>query len=187
METIIQKENFGIILSLLSLVVALYTLYINFRNRITTKNTFELSHFGFISTRPYLYRIRTTQKDGFYIVHLSIYNASSGGMIIHSLTSYIESPNKNFLLRFLGILSWEILESSRWWPTKDPGNHEERLLHDAYKDIYVKDTADILVKIPGYINRSRHRFRIATNLDISFHTTTVDGFDSSFPYYFARK
>ncbi|WP_162941000.1 hypothetical protein [Photobacterium salinisoli] len=159
-----NQENFTILVSVISLLVAALALYFNYKSHCVTRKSYlinrELSRNGNI----YLDFVKVTQLDDRYVIHLVVFNPSEIGLILHGLAVFKEIESKGWINKVLNAQEWEKINKAIWWPTIDLEDLHIKYRDEEYKNMYVENARDIYVSIPGEMLESYHRFEIMTNL-----------------------
>jgi hypothetical protein len=130
--------------------------------------------------------VSTEQLDDNILIKLVFFNPGSIAAIIQSLTIYKEVEASSFIKRLLGFTEWKEIRSARWWPTADSSCKEPKSMADEYQNLYVEDHRDILVSIPGRIDRNVYRFAIQTNHGGHSHYSTIDATTTYFSHAFRQ-
>ena len=170
------------IISWLGLGVALISLILHFRNRKVVLRSYWLNRSNHRSSSIDFVYVNSKQKDDEYILKLVLFNPGSIASVIKSLTIYREIVSSNAFLRFFNISEWEEVTEAKWWPTKNDSCSEIKSFAEEYKNLYVDDLRDILVSMPGYIDRNRYKFHIKTNNGGYVCESRIDSISSCFPY-----
>lgn len=176
----------NLLMSSLSLVISLALLFIHLKNRKTQLNSYILSRSAFRSSSINLKYVSSEQLDDSILIKLVLFNPGSIATIIQSLTVYKEVESRFFIGRLLGFTEWREVREARWWPTTDSSCKTPKSMADEYKNLYVEDYRDILVSIPGLIDRNVYQFVIESNHGGLEHFSTIDSVTSYFPHAFRQ-
>lgn len=175
-----------LVIAVISLLISLYLLYINVKNRGTQVSTYRINRALHRSSRSVLQYINTEQLDGRFLVKLVLFNPGSTASIIHSFAVFKPIKNPNRLFRIFKPTVLQCIDDARWWPTRDENQKDPQYRDDEYKNLYVEDYRVILVSIPGWVDRERYEFEIRTNNDYLVHKTHILGIKGShqFSHYY---
>ncbi|WP_031359125.1 hypothetical protein [Caballeronia sordidicola] len=168
------QQIVSLVIAILGLLISLYLLYINIKNRRTQQSSYYISRALHRSSRIVLKYINAEQLDGRFLVKLVLYNPGSVASIIHSFAVFKPTVNPNRFFRLFKLNVLKRIEDAYWWPTQDENQKEPRYLDDEYRSLYVKDFRVILVSIPGWVDRVKYAFEIRTNNDFQIHETNLD-------------
>lgn len=182
MDNLGDTQIWTIAISLLSLLISFATLYINLKNRETQLNTYFLTRASHRSGNIDLKWVSSEQLENEVLIKLIFFNPGSIASIIQSLTIWREIPSDWRILRWLGQTEWEEVRSARWWPAADPSCKKLKNFADEYKSLYVSDYRELLILIPGYIDRNLYKFLIKTNNGQCSQKCTIDAIKSHFPH-----
>ncbi len=83
-------------------------------------------------------------------------------------------------------MRWQEIKEARWWPTSHPSCKDIKCFSDEYKSLYVKEHRDILISLPGYIDRNQYRFSIETSQGGIWIQTTIDYSKTNFDKKFVQ-
>ena len=170
------------IIGLLGLIFSLMSLVIHFKNRQTNKKSFNLNIQSNKKNNVELVHISNVQNTNNHVSKLVVFNPNSQGVILQSLQVYKEHKSKYWLLRVLNLgKKWEIVDN-KWWPTTKENDLEPKYLNDEYEQLYVSNSRIILVCMKGNRDKSLYRFHLKTSHQFINRITTIDGYDSNFPY-----
>lgn len=161
--------------AVIGLLISLYLLYINIKNRGTQVSAYRINRALHRSSRIVLKYINTEQLDGRFLIKLVLFNPGSIASVIHSFAVFKPVKNPNCFFRMFKPTVLRRIEDAHWWPTRDENQNEARYLDDDYQHLYVEDYRVILVTIPGLVDRERYEFEIRTNNDYQVHKTYIDG------------
>jgi hypothetical protein len=162
-------------IAIIGLLISLYLLYINIKNRRTQVSAYRITRALHRSSKIVLKYINAEQLDGRFLVKLVLFNPGSIATVIHSFAVFKPTKNPNWFFRIFKPSVLRRIEDAYWWPTQDEDQKEARFLDDEYQNLYVKDYRVILVSIPGLIDRERYEFEIRTNNDYQIQQTHIDG------------
>lgn len=173
-------------IAIVGLLISLYLLCINIKNRGTQVSAYRISRALHRSSRIVLKYINTEQLDGRFLVKLVLFNPGSIASVIHSFAVFKPIRNPNCFLRIFRPTVLKRIENAYWWPTRDENQKEAQYLDDEYSNLYVEDCRVILVSIPGLVDRARYEFEIRTNNDWQIHKTYLDGIKGThrFSYHY---
>jgi len=181
---IFDHELFKDIISFSSFIISMFLLVIHIKNRCIQLQSFwiskDLYRSGFID----LIHVSSKQLNDRVILKLVVFNPGSVSAVIKSFSVFREDYSRNFLLRFFGKKEWTEVHGARWWPTNNADDHSIKYLADEYRNLYIEEQRDILVSLPGLIDRNRYSFEIQTNLGWCRHETTIDGIATYFSHSF---
>ena len=181
MQNLSFEFNFNSISSIIAIVLSAIGLVIHFRNRKTTAKSYLISKVSYLRNSFDLMHIESKQGENEHLVKLAVYNPGSIQLLIRCVKIYKQSKIANPIYNFFGFhAKWERINDARWWPSKIEDFSDEKYLHQEYENLMVKDIRNIFVKIPGYMDRSRHKFEIMTSFGSMIHITTITGTNSSF-------
>lgn len=170
----------------IGLLISLYLLYINIKNRETQVSAYRITRTLHLSSKIVLKYINTEQLDGCFLVKLVLFNPGSIASIIHSLAVFEPTQNPNCFFRIFKPTVLKRIEDAYWWPTQDENQKEPRYLDDEYQNLYVEDYRVILVSIPGLVDRTLYEFEIRTNNHYQTLETHIDGIKGThqFSYHY---
>jgi hypothetical protein len=173
-------------IAVIGLLISLYLLYINIKNRGTQVSAYRITRTLHRSSKIVLKYINAEQLDGRFLVKLVLFNPGSIASVIHSFAVFKPTQNPNRFSRIFKPILLKRIEDAYWWPTRDESQKEARYLDDEYKNLYVEDYRVILVSIPGMVGRERYEFEIRTNNDYQIHQTHIDGIKGThrFSHYY---
>jgi len=169
------QQLFTLGIATVGLIISLYVLGINIKNRRTQVSAYHITRALHHSSRIVLKYIGTEQMDGHFVVKLVLFNPGSIASIIHSFAVFAPTRNTRPFFRIFSPIVRQRIEDSYWWPTRDDSNFEARHLDDAYQDLYVDDVRVILVSIPGLVGVNQYEFEVRTNNDYQTLKTHIDG------------
>ncbi|VVE24831.1 hypothetical protein PHO31112_03317 [Pandoraea horticolens] len=180
------QQLITLVIATVGLLISLYLLYINIKNRRTQVSAYRLTRALHRSSRIVLKYINTEQLDGRFLVKLVLFNPGSIASVIHSFAVFKPTKNPNLFFRIFKPTVLRRLEDAHWWPTQDENQKDARYLDDEYQNLYVADYRVILVSIPGLVGWERYGFEIRTNNDYQIHETPIDGIKGShrFSHYY---
>lgn len=180
------QELITLAIAIIGLLISLYLLYINIKNRRTQVSAYRITRGLHRSSRIVLKYINTEQLDGRFLVKLVLFNPGSIASVIHSLAVFKPAKNPDWFFRIFKPTVPTRIEGAQWWPTQDEDQKEARYLDDEFRNLYVEDYRVILVSIPGMVDRERYEFEIRTNNDYQIHETHVDGIKGThrFSHYY---
>lgn len=159
----------------IGLLISLYLLYINIKNRGTQISAYRITRSLHRSSQIVLQYINSEQLEGRFLVKLVLFNPGSVACVIHSFSVFKSTKNPNRFLRIFKPTVLNFVEDARWWPTRDEFQKEPTTLDEGYQNLYVEDCRIILVSIPGWLDREWYEFEIRTNSEDLIHKTRVDG------------
>lgn len=183
---LLDSQVLNLAMSSASLVTSLALLFIHFKNRKTQVSSYFLARATYRASSIDLKFVSSEQREGNVLIKLVLFNPGSIATLIQSLTVYKEVESRFFLFRFFGRTEWKEVDDAKWWPTSDPSCKDQKYFADEYKSLYVEDCRDIYVLLPGYINRSVHRFAVETNHGGYSHSSTIDATRTYFSHAFRR-
>lgn len=169
------QELVTLSIAVAGLLISLYLLYINIKNRGTQLAQYRISRHSHRSGRIVVQYVNTEQLEGRFLVKLVLFSLGSIASVIHSVAVSKLVGNSNRLLRLFKPMVHERIEDARWWPTLDESQKEPRYLDDNYRDLYVKDYRIILISVPGLVGEERYAFDVRTNNDYVTLRTHVSG------------
>ena len=175
-----------LLMSSLSLIVSLGVLIVHLKNRKTQFSSYALARHAHRSSSIDLALVSAEQLDGSILVKLVLFNPGSIAALIKSLTVYREVKSNSFLGRLFGSTEWKEITEARWWPTADSSSKTPKSFADEYQNLYVEDYRDILVSMPGLIDRNNYRYVIQTNLGGYETSSTIYAARSHFPHAFRQ-
>lgn len=181
-----ESQVLNLVMSSLSLIVSLGVLVVHLKNRKTQVNAYAMSRHTHRSSFIDLAFVSAEQLDVSVLLKLVLFNPGPIAAIIKSFTLYKKVKSNSFLGRLLGSSEWKEIAEARWWPTADSSCVTPKSFADEYPNIYVEDHRDILVSMPGLIDRSEYRYVIQTNLGGCETTSTIDTTWSCFPHAFRQ-
>lgn len=129
-----------------------------------------------------MYYVNSVEHKERYIIHLALFNPDSIGVVIQSLSVYRKTTYSYRFIPLLIFKSWDEIDGSRWWPTKNTTCYEVKSVHEEYENLYVDNMMDIMVSIPGYKDRELYKFQVKTNKNEHSITANIDIKQSYFPY-----
>jgi hypothetical protein len=173
-------------MSSLSLIISLGILIVHLKNRNIQFNAYAINRHTHRSSSIDLVFVSGEQLDDSVLLKLVLFNPDSVAAIIKSFTLYKEVKSTSFFGRLFGSTEWKEITLARWWPTVDSSSKTPRSFADEYQNLYVEDCRDILVSMPGMIDRNHYRFVIETNLGGYQTISTIDATRSYFPYAFRQ-
>lgn len=173
-------------IAIIGLLISLYLLYINIKNRGTQVSAYRITRTLHRSSKIVLKYINAEQLDGRFLVKLVLFNPGSIASVIHSFAVFKPTQNPNCFFRIFKPTVLKRIEDACWWPTRDENQKEARYLDDEYQNLYVENYRVILVSIPGLVDRKRYEFEIRTNNDYQIQKTHIDGIKGThqFSYYY---
>ncbi|WP_145986736.1 hypothetical protein [Burkholderia sp. MSMB617WGS] len=173
-------------IALIGLLISLYLLFINIKNRGTQLSAYRITRALHRSSRIVLKYINAEQLDGRFLVKLVLFNPGSIATVIHSLAVFKPTENPNRLFHVFKPTLLKRIEDAYWWPTQDKNQKEARYLDDEYKNLYVEDYRVILVSIPGLVGSEQYEFEIRTNNDYQIQKTHIRGIKGThrFSHYY---
>jgi hypothetical protein len=174
------------VISILSLLIAIVALVLNYKNRQTTVKGYLLSRHAIRSSQFDLLFVSSTQLDDSVLIKLAVFNPGSIAILIKSMTVFRKQKRQNSVLAFFFPEEWVELENVRWWPSDNDECKKVKTVADAYKLLYVQDQRDINVLIPGFIDRNTYQFHIATNHGGQYQQTRIDSTECYFPHFFEQ-
>lgn len=157
-----DASEISMVISIISLMISLAVLFIHYKNRKTTLHSYWINRNVHRYSASEMTIVRTIQQENSYFAHLVYFNPGSVASILQSLTVYRQVKYKLPFLPFF-LKDWEEITEAKWWPTESPDDFNVKFIADEYTNLYVEDYRDILVVLPGRINRGVHRFHIKTN------------------------
>ncbi|HGO5290763.1 TPA: hypothetical protein ACX6RK_001471 [Photobacterium damselae] len=181
-----NQEFYTTAISLISLFVAIFALYLNYRNNNVSKKSYLINRELIRNGNLHLDFVKATQLKDRYVVHLVVFNPSEIGLLLHSLTVFEIVENRSWINEFLNKLEWRELTEAKWWPTKNLDDLNIKSRIDEYNNAYVENSRDIYISIPGLMPRTKHKFEIMTNLGGYAHIGSVDSTKSYFSYSFQQ-
>lgn len=183
----IIKANFSNIISLCSLVISILMLRIYVKNRKLTKAAYYHAVNEYMDSDTQLRVVNREQIDNEICVRLAVYNLNNKPIFIHCLSVAQEKKRRGLSGLLFSKTEMQVLEGCRWWPNPDSDSNEAKYFHEKYESLIVKDIMIVQINIPGFINRERYCFELQTNRGYVKETTTIDGFNSSFPIVFQKE
>jgi hypothetical protein len=162
-------------IAIIGLLISLYLLYINIKNRETQVSAYRITRTLHRSSKIVLKYINTEQLDERFLVKLVLFSPGPIASIIHSSAVFKPTQNPNGFFRIFKPTVLKRIEGSYWWPTQNENQKEPRYLDDEYQNLYVEDYRVILMSIPGLVDRARYEFEIRTNNDYQILKTHIDG------------
>jgi hypothetical protein len=173
-------------IALIGLLISLYLLFINIKNRRTQLSAYRITRTLHRSSRIVLKYINVEQLDGRFLVKLVLFNPGSIATVIHSFAVFKPTENPNRLFRVVKPTLIKRIEDAYWWPTQDENQKDARYLDDEYKNLYVEDYRVILVSIPGLVGSEQYEFEIRTNNDYQIQKTDLRGIKGThrFSHYY---
>ncbi|WP_454806385.1 hypothetical protein [Paraburkholderia fungorum] len=173
-------------IALIGLLISLYLLFINIKNRGTQLSAYRITRTLHRSSRIVLKYINVEQLDGRFLVKLVLFNPGSIATVIHSFAVFKPIENPNRLFRVFKPTLLKRIEDAHWWPTQDENQKDARYLDDEYKNLYVEDYRVILVSIPGLVGSEQYEFEIRTNNDYQIQKTDLRGIKGThrFSHYY---
>ncbi|MDO6580184.1 hypothetical protein Q4491_02405 [Photobacterium sp. 2_MG-2023] len=181
-----NQDFYTIAISVISLSVAIFALYLNYRNHNISRKSYLVNRELIRNGSLHLDFVKATQLEDRYVVHLVIFNPSEIGLLLHSLTVFEIVENRSWINELLNKCEWRELSDAKWWPTKNLDDLNIKTRSDEYKNVYVESNRDIYVSIPGFMPRSKHKFEIMTNLGEYAHIGSVDSIRSYFSHCFQQ-
>ena len=187
------QQLITLVIAIIGLLISLYLLYINIKNRGTQVSAYRINRALHRSSQIVLQSISVEQLDGRFLVKLVLFNPGSIASVIHSFAVFKSTRNPNRLFRIFKPNVLNPIDNSYWWPTREENQKEPRYLDDDYQNLYVEDYRVILVSIPGLVDREQYEFEIRTNNGHLIHKTRIDGikgthrFSHHFKEWYAEK
>lgn len=169
------QELVTLAIALVSLLISLYLLYINIKNRGTQLAEYRMVRHFHRSGQTVVQYINAEQLEGRFLVKLVLFSPGSVASVIHSVAVFKLVGNSNRLLRLFKPTVHKRIEDARWWPTLDENQKEPRYRDDNYGDLYVRDYRVILISVPGLVGEERYAFDVRTNNDYVILRTHVSG------------
>lgn len=180
-------------IAIVGLLISLYVLYINIKNRVTQVSAYRVTRALHRSSNIVLKYINTEQLDGHFLVKLVLFNPGYIASVIHSFSVFKPARNPNRFFRIFKPKVLNQIDNAYWWPTREENQKEPRYLDDEYQNLYVEDYRVILVSVPGLVDREWYEFEIQTNNGHLIHKTHIDGvkgthrFSHHFKEWYAEK
>ncbi|EGR3000234.1 hypothetical protein MTR11_23655 [Vibrio sp. CCB-PB317] len=181
-----NQEFYTIAISLISLSVAIFALYLNYRNHRVSRKSYFINRELMRNGNLHLDFVKSTQLEDRYVVHLVVFNPSQIGLLLHSLAVFEIVENRSWINDLLNKREWVELTKAKWWPTTNLDDFNIKSRADEYKNVYVENSRDIYVSIPGFMPRTKHKFEIVTNLGGYAHIGSVDSTRSYFSHSFQQ-
>ncbi|HFG1793269.1 TPA: hypothetical protein ACGF1Q_003582, partial [Vibrio cholerae] len=185
-EVVMNQEFYTIAISLISLSVAIFALYLNYRNHRVSRKSYFINRELMRNGNLHLDFVKSTQLEDRYVVHLVVFNPSQIGLLLHSLAVFEIVENRSWINDLLNKREWVELTKAKWWPTTNLDDFNIKSRADEYKNVYVENSRDIYVSIPGFMPRTKLKFEIVTNLGGYAHIGSVDSTRSYFSHSFQQ-
>ncbi len=174
------------LISLANLFISLSLLFIHLRNIKTQRRSYILTRAAHRNSGVILKYVSSEQQEKSTLIRLILFNPGSIAFVIQSLSAHKQTDSKYSFLRYLGIMRWQEIKEARWWPTSHPSCKDIKCFSDEYKSLYVKEHRDILISLPGYIDRNQYRFSIETSQGGLWIQTTIDYSKTNFDKKFVQ-
>lgn len=181
-----NQEFYSAAISLISLSVSIFALYLNYRNNNFSRKSYLINRKLIRNYNLHVDFVKSTQLDDRYVTHLVVFNPSEVGLLLHSLTVFEIVENRSWLNQFLNKREWLELTEAKWWPTTNLDDLNIKSRAEEYKNVYVENNRDIYVSIPGFIPRTKHKFVIVTNLGEYEHIGSIDSTKSYFSHNYQQ-
>ena len=177
----------GNILSIISITLAVFRLFLHLKNRNTMLRSFEINRANYRSSNIDLIYINAIKENNNLIIKLALFNPGPVAAIIKSLTVYKKVANNSFPSNIIRLSKWDNVSSAKWWPTENTECKEIKCISQEYHNLYVDQQRDILVAIPDEdISRSVYKFVIKTNLGGYVCNSSTDAVKRYFSHDFKQ-
>ncbi|MFS2265217.1 hypothetical protein [Vibrio vulnificus] len=109
-----NQEFYTIAISLISLSVAIFALYLNYRNHRVSRKSYFINRELMRNGNLHLDFVKSTQLEDRYVVHLVVFNPSQIGLLLHSLAVFEIVENRSWINDLLNKREWVELTKAKW-------------------------------------------------------------------------